>query len=252
MRPTFLLALLAIVPLPISAQGIVLPIRCAATCPRTLTLDSVTVWANLDRGRAVTYVDYVVRNQTAGSVEGAFFFPIPTGAEVDRVWVRSGSDLELYNEWTRPEESRLMLDGFARERPDAGLAAYAGMRVVHVRVPPIAPGGSRHLQIGYAQPLRPERGTVAWRYPLSVAAAAAPVGHLELGMTVTTADGFRDLRSPSHAVRIEWGTEMGRCPPQARCGFMGVPSQRVKVVRLEHAADVRARDFELVYVPRVP
>ena len=48
MRPTLFLALLAFVTAaPAAAQGIVLPIRCAATCPRTLTLDSVQVWANL-------------------------------------------------------------------------------------------------------------------------------------------------------------------------------------------------------------
>jgi len=257
MRPIVLLALLAAVAsTPVAAQGIVLPLRCEGACPArlptTLALDSLHVWANLERGRADTYVDYVIRNQTAATVEGAFFFPLPPGAEMDRVWVRAGSELELYKEWSRPEEARLMLDGFARERPEAGLAAYAGVRVVHVRVPPIAPGGVKHLQVAYTQPLRAERGAIAYRYPLALAARAAPVGHVDLGMTVKTADGFVDLRSPSHAVRIDVGTEPGPCAPRERCGTRGYPSHRVRVVRLEHAAGVRARDFELVYVPRLP
>jgi len=256
MRTTVLIALLVLAPVPVDAQGIVVPVRCAGACPgglpRALALDSVSVWANLERGQAVTYVNYVIRNASGGSVEGAFFFPLPAGAEMYRVSVQDGRELELYNEWSRPEESRWMLDGLARERPDAGLAAYAGARMVHVRVPSIAPGGVKHMQIGYTQPLAAERGTVTYRYPLSVGAGAAPIGHLDLGMTVTTEAGFTDLRSPSHAVRIEWGTESGRCPPRSRCGTMNVPSRRVKVVRLEHAADVRARDFELVYVPQLP
>jgi hypothetical protein len=250
MRPALLPALLAFVTAaPAAAQGIVLPMRCAAACPRTLTLDSVKVWANLERGRAVTYVDYVIRNPSAESVEGAFFFPLPADAEMNRVALQDGRELELYNEWSRPEEARWMLDGLARERPEAGLAAYAGARVVHVRVPSIAPGGVKHLQVGYSQPLRMEGGTIAYRFPLSVGAGAAPVGHLDLGMTVKTEVGFTDLRSTSHAVRIEWGTEAGRCHPRARCGTTNVASRRVKVVRLEHAAGVRARDFELVYTP---
>ena len=91
MRPSILITLLSLAsPVPAAAQGIVLPLRCAGECParlpHALALDSVHVWANLQRGRAVTCVDHVVRNPTAGSVEGAFFFPLPAGAEVDRVW----------------------------------------------------------------------------------------------------------------------------------------------------------------------
>jgi hypothetical protein len=249
MRPTAILALLVLAaPAPAAAQGIVMPVRCQGAC--TLTLDSVDVWANLERGRAVAYVDHVIRNATADTVEGAFFFPLPADAEVDRVWVRAGSDLELYNEWTRPEEARWMLDALARERPRAGLQAYSGKRVVHVRVPPIPPGGVKHLQIGYTQPLRTERGAVTWRYPLSQAASVAPIGHLDLGMTIKTENGFADLRSPSHRVNVQWGMEPGPCAPRERCGTKGYSSHRVRVIRMEHAADVRRRDFELVYVPQ--
>jgi hypothetical protein len=121
------------------------------------------------------------------------------------------------------------------------------MEVIHVRVPAIPPHGVKHLQIGYTQPLRAEGGRVAYRYPLAL--ASAPARHLDLGMTVKTENGFQELRSPSHVVRIETGMEPGPCGPQERCGTRGYPSHRVRVVRLEHAADARARDFELVYVP---
>jgi len=48
------------------------------------------------------------------------------------------------------------------------------------------------------------------------------------------------------------GIEPAPCPPRYRCGYRGVASERVKVVRLRHAAGVRARDFELVCTPSAP
>lgn len=251
MRPLLLAAVRVFAPAAVAAQGIAVPVRCGDACPaRALVLDSVSVFANVNaHARASTYVDHVIRNASADTVEGAFFFPVPDGAVVDRVWVRRGADLELYGEWTRPEEARLMLDGLARQRPRAGLGAYAGVRVIHVRVPPVAPGEVKHLQVGLEQPLRADGGTLAYRYPLSLGAAVSPIGHLDLGMEVRTAAGFREIHSPSHRVRMELGMEPGPCRPQERCGTRGYPSHRVRVVRMEHAADARRRDFELVYAP---
>lgn len=256
MRSTLLLSLLALATAaPAAAQAIVVPVRCGGACPRTLAIDTAKVWTNVNRqARAVTYVDHVFRNPTSDTMEAAFFFPVPAGAEVERSWVQDGPQkrLETYNEWTRIEESRLILDGLARERPRAGLGAYAGWRVVHVRIPAIPPGGTKRVQIGYAQTLRPERGALTFRYPLALAAAASPIGHLTVGMEVRTESGFGDLRSPSHPVRIQLGSEPGPCRPQERCGSRGYPSQRVKVVRMEPGLNVRRRDFVVVYTLAPP
>lgn len=255
MRRTLLLSLLALAAAaPAAAQGIAIPMRCGGACPaRALTIDSVRVWANVsEQGRASTSVNHVIRNVSSNSVEGAFFFPIPEDAVVEQVMVHVRQDIQLIGEWTRPDEARLLLDGLARERPRAGLAAYRGRRMLHVRIPRIAPGAAKDLTISYSQMLPRSGGPVAWRYPLSVGAAASPIGHLTLRMEVRTPSGFTDLRSPSHRVDVEWGTEMGRCPPNARCGYMGVPSRRVKRVRLEPSEATRRRDFELVYVLAPP
>ena len=238
-----------------AAQGVLVPIRCAGTCPASappagsLSVDSVRVWAHLERGEAVTYVNHVIRNTGPVAVDGAFFFPVPRGATVDRVALYEGTELKVYGEWSRPEESRWILEGLARERPDARLAAYDGQTMVHVRIPAVPAGGRQDLQIGYREPLRPENGTIAYRYPLSVGAAAGPHPHLRLGLTVKTEAGFDDLRSPTHEVDVQLGTEPAPCPREMRCGFRGVPSERVRVVRLQDAANARTRDFELVYTP---
>jgi hypothetical protein len=257
MRALPLLALLSLAPAaPASGQAIVLPVRCQGACPaaerprNALAIDSVSVWANLEGGSAITYVHHLIRNDTPADVEAAFFFPLPRGATVERVMVHEAlSRLESYNEWSGPAQSRRILEDLVRRRPERVLRAFGGMEVVHVRLPAVPAHGTRRLQIAYRQPLRKEGRTLAYRYPLALAAAVPPAGALTLGATVKTGAGFVDLRSPSHAVDVQWGTELGRCPPQSRCGFTSVPSRRVKVVRMGNAADARTRDFVLVYTP---
>jgi hypothetical protein len=253
-----LLSLAAVTPA--AAQAIVVPVRCQGECPadgalrRQMALDSVSAWAELERGQAVTYVDHRFGNPTAGTVDGAFFFPLPADAVIHQVTVvdaakpaHDGTALLLYNQWSRPDESRWILEGLLREQADAGLRAYAGMTMVHVPILAIPPHGIRHVQIGYTQPLRTEAGVTTYRYPLSTAAAAAPIGHLTLGMQVKSEYGFHELRSPTHSVELSLGMESVPCPPQMRCGSRGAPSERIKVVRLEDGNDVRARDFVVVY-----
>lgn len=252
MRALSLLALfLFAASTPSAAQGIVVPIRCQGACASgSLTVDTVHAWATLEQGRAMTYVNHVFRNATGEAIDGAFFFPLPPDAIIERVTVQEGKELEIYNEWSGPEESRWILQGLARERPEARLGSYAAANVVHVRIPSIDAHGSKRMQIGYSQPLRVDEGVIGYRYPLSLA-AGVPTGHLTFGMTIKTEAGFRDVGSPSHAVDVQLGTEPGPCRPRERCGTRGYPSERVRVIRLLSGGSGPTRDFELLYTPVV-
>jgi Ca-activated chloride channel family protein len=256
-----LLTLLPLAAAPAAAQGIVVPVRCHGEClsgslPRTFALDTVKAWANLERGAARTSANHVFRNETADTVDAAFFFPLPADAVVEQVSVwdaaRPAHDqhrLLLYNEWSRPDESKWIFEGLMREGRSAVLREYADRVLLHVPVRDVPPGGMRELQVLYSQALRTEDGQIAYRYPLSVGASASPIGHLRLGMEVKTENGFRDIRSTSHAVEMQLGSEPGPCRPRERCGTRGYPSHRVKVVRLQPAPRDRGRDFEVVYTP---
>lgn len=247
---SLLLALAAFAPA--AAQGIAVPIRCAGDCagqlPATLAVDSVQAWANVDRGEAMTSTSHVFRNGTAGTLDAAFFFPLPRDAAIHTVSVTVNGKLTQYNQWSRPQESRWILDGLARDRPDAALAGYARTDIVHVPVLALPPGAAVRLQIVYGETLRGEGGSLAYRYPLSTA-AVSPVGSLRMGMTIRTEAGFRDISSPSHAVDVRLGSEPGPCLPRERCGTRGFPSERVRVVRIMEGGEDRARDFEVVYTP---
>lgn len=254
MRALALLALLSFPAASAAAQAIIVPAPCRGAClaaerPRNaLRIDSVWVGANLARGEATTYVSHLIRNTTGESLDGAFFFPLPRGATIERAMVyENAHKLNSYNEWSPPAESRRLLEESVRGRRE--IRAYAGADVMHVRVPSIPPGGTRQVQIGYRLPLRASGGRVTYTYPLATMAAVAPVRVFTMNLSVRTPAGFVDLRSPSHAVDVQWGTETGRCPPEARCGFMSVPSTRIKEVRLEVPANARNRDFVLVYTP---
>lgn len=262
MIPVLILIFLAVAA-PAASQAIVVPVRCHGACPAPerlpalFSMDTVRAWATLEHGQARTSVNHFFRNATADTADAAFFFPLPADATVYQVSVRDADRpahdrdaLLQYNEWSRPDESRWILEGLVRERPRSPLRAYAGMQVVHVPVRDIPPGANRYLQIQYTQPLRMEDGAIGYRYPLSVGAAAAPIGDLRLGMEVKTEAGFESVGSPSHAVDVRWGMEPGPCLPRERCGTRGHPSERVRVIRLEPGRDVRARDFQVVYTPR--
>jgi hypothetical protein len=259
MRPIPLVALLVLAAAaPAAAQGIVIPIHCPGECPSndlpgTLALDSVQAWAYLTGAESTIYVDHVFRNTIGYTIDAAVFFPLPADAVLQSVSVYDPgvpaydpAALLQYNEWSEPAEARRIADEMMAGRPDSELRTYAGMQLVHVPLSAIWANASRRVQIAYTQPLRAEGGAVTWRYPLS---AGAAIGDLELGVEVTTEHGFRDLGSPSHAVDVQLGTESAACPRRMRCGTRGVPSDRVKVVRLLPGRDMRARDFELVYTP---
>jgi hypothetical protein len=259
MRSIHLLALLVMAAAaPAAGQGIVIPIHCPGECPAndlpgTLALDSVQAWAYLKDAESTIYVDHVFRNTIGYTIDAAVFFPLPADAAIQSVYVydpgvpaHDPAALLQYNEWSEPAEARRIAEEMIAGRPDSGLRTYAGMQLVHVPLSAIPANASRRVQIAYTQPLRAEGGAVSWRYPLS---AGAAIGDLTLGMEVTTEHGFRDLGSPSHAVDVSLGIESAPCPLRMRCGTRGVPSNRVKVVRLLNGDDVRARDFELVYTP---
>jgi hypothetical protein len=255
MRIIPLLALLAFAAAPAAAQGIFIPLGCEGECPagglpRVLAMDSVGAWGSVRRGFAHVYVDHVFRNGTAGTVDGAFFFPLPAGATIQDISIHDGGAREQYVAWSEPAEARRIVERIVRERPESGLREYAGVELVHAAVAAIPPAGERRVRIVYDQALSDEDGTRAFRYPLSVGANASPIGSLRMELTIHTEAGFEDVHSSTHAVDVRPGTEGVPCPRAMRCGYRGGASFRVKVVHLVPGPADRTRDLEIRYTPK--
>lgn len=264
MRTLSILVPILLAAAPAAAQAIVVPVGCHGPCrpenqPRLIQVDALRVWIALENGLATTSVTHVFRNHGADTLDAAFFLPVPADGNVYGTSVvdadrpaHDGSALLLYNEWSLPEEARWIAEGLLRDRRTPGLREYARTRLVHVSVRAVPPGGSRRVEVTYNQAIRSVDGRVVHRYPLSVGAEASPIAQVRLGISIETEAGFQELRSPSHAVDEQLGSEIAPCPPEAACGSMGVPTERIKILRVRDETNVPRRDFEVTYVPREP
>lgn len=255
MRILPFLLLLPTVAVPATAQGIAVAVACDGNCTspgtlgRTLVAESVRISAHLDRGVARTYADHVIRNVSEDVVDAAFFVPVPRGATLFTVSVFEGERLERYNQWSTPEETRAVLDSVRRAWPNAGVDVLERYDLVHVRIPSIPARGTQGVQFGFTQPIPQDGAERVYDYPLDVGATRVPIGNLSFVMEIVTESGFEALSSPTHPVQVEFGTELGPCPPEARCGWTGVPSTRVKIVRYHAVGETRARHLQVRYTP---
>jgi hypothetical protein len=188
----------------------------------------------------------VFRNHADRAVDAAFFYPLPRDGEIVWTTVYENDRVIAHGSHGAPDESRRILARLGDD-PGAELCRDGGCTLVHVALARIPANGVRKLQVYYTQPLVMREGAVRWAYPLS--AGATPIGHVSLGMEITTEAGFDTLASPTHAVDVQIGQESGLCQPEQRCGRRGYPSERVRVVRMQPGTAPRTRDFEMVYTP---
>lgn len=111
------------------AQGIIVPERCRVECgiplPNALPIESVTLDVKIEGQVATTHVTQVFRNETGATLEGTYFFPIPTSASVTEFAIWDG-DRRLAGEVRPREEARRIYDSIVRRRRDPGLLGVCG------------------------------------------------------------------------------------------------------------------------------
>ena len=225
------LATLAAAPLP--AQGIILPERCREQCgiplPNSLPVESVTLDVTIEGQVATTRVTQVFRNETGATLEGTYFFPIPSSASVTEfaIW---DEGRRLAGEVRPREEARRIYDSIVRRRRDPGLLEYAGENLFQASIFPINPRSTKKLELTYTQVLKAENGSVGYRYPLGIGRNAAPVERLSGKVEVRAPSALRTVYSPSHAVDVR--REAGG---------------RRAVATWESGRGAERRDFQLFY-----
>lgn len=158
-----------------SAQGVIIPIRCdvrpcrptprPVPLPNALPVKSIKLDTKIAGQVATTHVEQVFRNDTAYTLEGTYFFPIPETASIVEFAIWENGK-KLTGEVRSREEARRIYDEIVRRQRDPGLLEYAGKDLFQASIFPIPPNSDKKLELTYTEVLKADSGTVAYVYPL--------------------------------------------------------------------------------------
>jgi Ca-activated chloride channel homolog len=213
-----------------AAQGIIVPIVCdirpcrpiprPIPLPNVLPVKSIQLDTKISGQVATTHVEQVFRNDTAYTLEGTYFFPIPENASIVEFAIWENGK-RLAGEVRSREEARRIYDEIVRRQRDPGLLEYAGKDLFQASIFPIPPSSDKKLELTYSQVLKAESGTVAYRYPLGTGrnvyapmpfdqAALRPAqkfGTVSGRIEISGKEALRNIYSPSHQVDIKQSGE---------------------------------------------
>ncbi len=222
----------------IKAQGVIVPIVCdVRPCrpillprpipiPNALPVKSIELDTKINGQVATTRVEQVFRNDTAYTLEGTYFFPIPETASIVEFAIWENGK-KLVGEIRSREEARRIYDEIVRRQKDPGLLEYAGRDLFQASIFPIPPNSDKKLEIVYSQILKAESGTVAYRYPLGMGRnlwsrqnpafensnrnmPAQKIGTVSGKIEIVGGkDGIRNVYSPSHQIDVRGKGETG-------------------------------------------
>lgn len=211
--PALTLAMLAAslaLPLPASADGIIIPdpppCPSGACPPRPLVqlaIEYHRVEVTIEDQVAVTRVDQVFRNDNDWDVEGSYIFPLPPGATVTEfvLWV-DGEPVQ--GRVLEREQARQIYLDIVRTLRDPALLEYLDRGAVQASIFPIPAGSRSRVELEYTQVLEAENGLVHYRYPLSTERfSTEPLEQVSVTVTARSRTPLRAVYSPSHALAIE-------------------------------------------------
>jgi len=217
--------------LPISAQGVIVPIICdlrpcrprpiPQPLPNVLPVKSIKLDTKISGQVATTHVEQVFRNDTPYTLEGTYFFPIPETASIVEFAIWENGK-RLAGEVRSREEARRIYDEIVRRQKDPGLLEYAGKDLFQASIFPIPPNSDKILELTYTQVLKAESGTVSYRYPLGTGRnlwrnqwpesprqnmPQQKFGTVSGKIEINTREALRNIYSPSHAIDIKQSGE---------------------------------------------
>ena len=221
------------------AQGVIVPGPCRRcptppiverppVLPRALPVKSIKIDTKISSQVATTHVEQVFRNDTALTLEGTYFFPIPETASIAEFAIWDG-DRRLVGEVRTREEARRIYDEIVRSKRDPGLLEYAGKDLFQASIFPIPPHSDKKLEITYTQVVRAEGGTVSYRYPLGTGRQLAEIGTVAGRIEVESKEPVRNVYSPTHTIDVKRNND------------------RRSLVSFETSSGKEPQDFQLFY-----
>lgn len=207
----FLVVILSLLlPAPAYADGIIIPeppICDPGPCPTPTPMNQLSiVYHHVDvriEGQvAITHVDQVFRNDQDWEIEGTYVFPIPVDAVVDdfTLWM-DGQPVE--GTVLSREEARQTYEDIVQQMRDPALLEYVDRGAVQASIYPIPPGGTRRIELEYAQILPVEDGLVHYIYPLNTEKfSALPLETVRVTVNAVSDIPIHAVYSPSHPIDI--------------------------------------------------
>jgi Ca-activated chloride channel family protein len=188
------------------AQGVIVPGRCdrcpqPITLPRALPVKSINIQTKINGQIATTHLEQIFRNDTNGTLEGTYLFPIPESASIVEFAIWDGNN-RLVGEVRSREEARRIYDEIVRRQRDPGLLEYAGKDLFQASIFPIPPHSDKKLELTYTQVLKAENGTVSYRYPLGTGRQLVSIGEVVGNVEIDSKDPIRNIYSPSHDIAL--------------------------------------------------
>jgi Ca-activated chloride channel homolog len=188
------------------AQGVIVPGRCdrcpqPITLPRSLPIKSIKIDTKINGQIATTHLEQIFRNDTNGTLEGTYLFPIPESASIVEFALWDGNN-RLVGEVRSREEARRIYDEIVRRQRDPGLLEYAGKNLFQASIFPIPPHSDKKLELTYTQVLVAESGTVSYRYPLGTGRQMVSIGTVSGRVDIESKDPVRNVYSPSHDIAL--------------------------------------------------
>lgn len=164
----------AAMPIALTAQGIVAPLRCGPQmdCVRPMPVPMLSqvvrtgtrVSALLRRAVVQYEVTETFVNRGSGLGEADYLFPLPSGAAFEDLRLSINGEL-VAGEILNAQQARAVYEEIVRRQRDPALVEWMGRGLVRTRIFPIAPGEEKRVVLRYTQPTQREGDAVRidWR-----------------------------------------------------------------------------------------
>ncbi len=168
--------------------------------PLTLGYHKVTVDIRDQIARTTVEESFV--NNTSGTLEGVFHFPLPQDASI------SGFGMWINNELVEADvvekqRAREIYETILRERRDPGLLEWSGGNIFKARVFPIFGHSEKRIKITYTQVLPLENGVYKYSYALqSEMLKQFPLRDLEVKVNIHSEQLLKTVVCPTHETRL--------------------------------------------------
>ncbi len=168
--------------------------------PAPIRVDRTAYAVQIDGTVANVTVRQTFVNETAGTVEGQFIFPLPSEAVVGEFQMRV-DDRVLEGQLLPEDEAQAIYARIVRQRRDPALLRFLGNGLFQTNVFPIPPGETREVALTYVQVLERADELLHFRLPL-LTAAQPGTPTIDVQIELSGQPGLRTIYSPNAGADI--------------------------------------------------